>query len=151
MQQNFRKMKRVQPLIKLRKSRVDEETAALMQIREEKQKAVKDLRESQQKYMRGVEELNRVRASQDRANLTTLEEALDAVKIHWYRLFKKVQEVENKEKVQVSQLIVAERDLKSVENLEEKYSDKFKRIFLKQNRKLWMNSLLDVMQDVTNR
>ena len=135
MQHNFRKMKRVQPLIKLRKSRVDEETAVLIQIREEKQKAVKDLRESQQKYMRGVEELNRVRASQDRTNLTTLEEALDAVKIHWYRLFKKVQEVETKEKVQVSQLIVAERDLKSVENLEEKYSEKFKKDLLKTEQK----------------
>lgn len=135
MQQSFRKIKRVQPLLKLKKSKVDEETAALLSIRTEKQKVVKEMRESQQKYMKGVEDLNRARTSVDRANLATLEEALDAVKLHWYSLFKRVQEVENKEKEQVNQLITAERDLKSVENLEDKYTQQFQKDMLKSEQK----------------
>lgn len=135
MQQNFRKMKRVQPILKLKKSKVDEETSMLLAIRAEKQKAVKEMRESQQKYMKGVEDLNRVRASEDRSNLATLEAALDAVKIHWYTLFKRVQEVENKEKAQVNQLIAAEKDLKSIENLEEKYNKAFQKDMAKAEQK----------------
>jgi flagellar export protein FliJ len=135
MQQNFRKMKRVQPILKLRKSKVDEETAMLLAIRAEKQKVVKEMRESQQKYMKGVEDLNRVRSSQDRANLATLEAALDAVKVHWYTLFKRVQEVENKEKMQVNQLIAAEKDLKSIENLEDKYEKAFQKDMAKAEQK----------------
>ena len=135
MQQNFRKMKRVQPILKLRKSKVDEETAMLLAIRAEKQKVVKEMRESQQKYMKGVEDLNRVRSSQDRANLATLEAALDAVKVHWYTLFKRVQEVENKEKMQVNQLIAAEKGLKSIENLEDKYEKAFQKDMAKAEQK----------------
>ena len=135
MQQNFRKMKRVQPILKLRKSKVDEETSVLLAIRAEKQKVVKEMRESQQKYMKGVEDLNRVRASQDRSNLATLEAALDAVKIHWYTLFKRVQEVENKEKAQVNQLITAEQELKSIENLGEKYNKAFQKDMAKIEQK----------------
>jgi flagellar export protein FliJ len=135
MQQNFRKMKRVQPILKLKKSKVDEETSMLLAIRAEKQKVVREMRESQQKYMKGVEDLNRVRASEDRSNLATLEAALDAVKIHWYTLFKRVQEVENKEKAQVNQLIAAEKDLKSIENLEEKYNKAFQKDMAKAEQK----------------
>lgn len=135
MQQNFRKMKRVQPILRLRKSKVDEETSVLLAIRAEKQKVVKEMRESQQKYMKGVEDLNRVRASQDRSNLATLEAALDAVKIHWYTLFKRVQEVENKEKAQVNQLITAEQELKSIENLEDKYNKAFQKDMAKVEQK----------------
>lgn len=107
----------------------------LLAVRAEKQKAVKEMRESQQKYMKGVEDLNRVRSSQDRANLATLEAALDAVKVHWYTLFKKVQEVENKEKMQVNLLIAAEKDLKSIENLEEKYQKAFQKDMAKAEQK----------------
>jgi flagellar export protein FliJ len=135
MQQNFRKMKRVQPILKLKKSKVDEETSMLLAIRAEKQKVVREMRESQQKYMKGVEDLNRVRASEDRSNLATLEAALDAVKIHWYTLFKRVQEVENKEKAQVNQLIVAEKDLKSIKNLEDKYNKAFQKDMAKAEQK----------------
>lgn len=122
MQQHLRKMKRVRPLINLRASKVTEETSVLSQIRKEKESAVKALRESQRKYIDGVEELNRLRSSAQRENLQTMEDALDAVKTHWYALFKKVQEVENREKAQVAQLLAAESDLKAIESLRDSYA-----------------------------
>jgi flagellar export protein FliJ len=135
MQQNYRKMKRVKPLLRIRQSKVTEEMSKLNEIRAEKQKVVREMRESQHKYMKGVEDLNRVRSSTDRSNLETLEEALDAVKVHWYQLFKKVQQVEALEKSQVEELLSAEKNLKSVENLQEKYTEQFQKDLLKGEQK----------------
>lgn len=125
MKQTFRKIKRVQPIIKLKKTRMDEEAAILNAIRTEKVEIVKAMKDSQKRYMDGVEELNRVRNSKARPNIETLEQALDYVKGQWYKLYKDVQEVEKREKNQLQQLIMAEQELKSVEKLKEKYETDF--------------------------
>lgn len=121
MPQTFRKIKRVQPLINLKKQRMDEEAVILTQIRAEKAEIVKSMKESQRRYMDGIEELNKIRVSTTRTNLHTIEESLDYVKSQWYSLYKKVQDAESREKSQLNHLIAAERDLKSVEKLREKY------------------------------
>ena len=77
MLQAFRKIRRVQPIIKLKQSKVDEETALLALRRSEKIEIIKAMKENQARYMDGVEELNRVRMSPARSNLETLEQALD--------------------------------------------------------------------------
>lgn len=125
--QSQRKIKRVQPLIKMKKSKVDEEAAVLIAIRNEKIEVVKQMKENQKRYMEGVEEMNRIRVSKARQNLDTLETALDYVKQQWYKLYKEVQTIEGKERQQIMHLLTAERELKSVEKLEEKYKIEMKK------------------------
>jgi flagellar export protein FliJ len=125
--QILKKIKRVGPLMKVKQDRVDAESALLIQIRLEKQKIVNDMRENQRKYMRGVEELNQTRSSKMRDNLETLELGLDYIKSEWYRLYKEVQVVEGREQKQVLSVLEAERDLKSLERLKEKYEVEYKK------------------------
>jgi flagellar export protein FliJ len=70
--------------------------------------------------------LNHVRGSRGRANLDTLEAGLDGVKAQWYRLYRDVQEAERKEKAQIAQLLAAERELKSIEKLLNRYEAEHK-------------------------
>lgn len=135
MQQTFRKIKRVQPIIKLKKQKMDEEALLLGTIRTEKVEIVKNMKESQRRYMQGVEELNAVRTSKTRDNLHTLESALDYVKSQWYRLYKDVQDVEKREKEQLAQLLIAERELKAIEKLREKYEIEFHKELKKSDQK----------------
>lgn len=125
MSESLRKIKRVQPLIKMRRFKVEEEATTLARIRAEKQKTLQEMLENQRRYMRGVEDMNRLRATAMRENLETLESTLDFVKSQWYRLYKCVQEIEVKEKTQVAQLLTAERDLRAIQKLEENYQVEF--------------------------
>ncbi len=133
--QILKKIKRVGPLIKMKKEKVDSEAAILHQIRLEKQKIVHEMRENQKKYMRGVEDLNKTRSSKNRENLETFELGLDFVKEEWYRLYKQVQVVEGKEQRQVLSLLEAEKDLKAVERLREKYEVEYKKELAKVEQK----------------
>ena len=118
-----RKIKRVQPLIKMKQQRVDEEAAVLEAIRQKKREVVQSMKDSQRQYMEGINQLNQVRRSPARPNLETLEQAVDHVKRRWQKLFVDVQEIEKKEKAQIAQLLTAERELKSVEKLKERYEE----------------------------
>lgn len=122
MQQLFRKIKRVEPIIRMKRQKVDEEAAILAAIRQEKLQIVASMKDSQRRYMDGYQELNRLRSSQDRKNLATLESALDSVKGQWEKLRLEVERVELKEKAQITHLLTAERDLRAVEKLKERYA-----------------------------
>ncbi len=135
MQQVFRKIKRVQPVIKARKERVDEESSRLNVIRNEKAQVVSTMREMQQKYMQGVADLNKIRQSRIREAQTSLEQALDYVKDEWYRLFLKVQEVERRERSQLDVLLGAERELRVTEKLKEKYEVEYRLALAKTEQK----------------
>lgn len=136
MQQQFRKLRRVHPVILARQSKVDQETAALMTIQNEKRGVVTSMRTAQQKYMHGIAELNKIRATRMRDKLDPMEEALDFVKEEWYRLFLRVQEIERQEKAQIAQVLVAERELKATQKLREKYEIDFKKSLAKNDQKL---------------
>lgn len=135
MRDTQRKIKRVQPVINIKQTKVDEEAAVLNVIRNEKQVLVKKMKENQTTYMTGVERLNNLRNSSDRENLVTLEQSIDFVKSQWYQLFKQVQEIEQKEKAQISRLIVAETELRSAEKLKEKYEHEFRASVAKSEQK----------------
>lgn len=135
MQDAFRKIKKVQPLVRFKKKRVDEEAMVLQAIRQEKIRVVATMKENQKRYMQGIEDLNKIRGSRSRDNLETMEQALDHVKAEWFKLFKKVQEIEGKETAQVSHVLTAERELKSVEKLQEKYEIEFKQLNAKHEQK----------------
>ncbi len=135
MQQIFRKIKRVQPIIKLKQMKVDEETAVLTAIRVEKIAIVAAMKENQRRYMEGIEQLNKIRTSSLRTNLDTLEDALDFVKSEWYRLYQQVQTVEQREKQQIEQLLGAERELKATQRLEERYQIEFQKSAKKEEQR----------------
>lgn len=136
MQQQLKKIKRVKPLIKVKKSKVDEESALLAIIKKQKVEIVAAMRQNQKRYMDGVEDLNRIRSSKSRDNLSTLESGLDYVKTQWYKLYQQVQDIERKEKMQLRQVLIAEQELKAVEKLEEKYQLEFQHEAKRQDQKL---------------
>lgn len=127
MTQSFQKVKRVQPLVRFKKAKFEEEAAVLTAIREERLQLVRSLKDNQKRYMEGVEELNNRRMAKDRTALATFEAALDRTKNEWHRLAKKVQEVEAQEKAQVEATLVAERELRALERLQERYQETFRK------------------------
>ena len=130
------KHKRIQPLIKIRKAQLDEETLALNAIRAEKMKALGELRKNQELYIKGVDDINRTRQSRDTRNLLTLESGLDLVKSQWYSALKEVRMVEEKEKAQLMQLMIAQRNLKSLERLADRYDIQLNEAFKKEEQKI---------------
>ena len=118
-------MKRTEPLIRVRKSQMDEQIIFLTKIRDHKLQVVEAMRINQKQYMDGVDRLNNIRNSADRQNLEALERGLDVVKSKWYQLHVEVQNVENMEKAQVAQVLLAQKELKKVEKLKENYKSKF--------------------------
>lgn len=135
MQQLFRKIKRVEPIIRMKRQKVDEEAAVLVAIRQQKMQIVASMKDSQRRYMDGYQELNKLRSSADRRNLATLESALDSVKSQWEKLRLEVERVELKEKVQITHLLTAERDLRAVEKLKERYAGQINESTRRQDQK----------------
>lgn len=135
MQQLFRKIKRVEPIIRMKRQRVDEEAAVLAAIRHEKMQIVASMKDSQRRYMDGYQELNKLRSSADRRNLATLESALDSVKSQWEKLRLEVERVELKERAQITHLLTAERDLRAVEKLKERYAGQINESTRRQEQK----------------
>jgi flagellar export protein FliJ len=118
-----KKLKRVKPLIRAREAQLNSEAIILANVRNEKKLAMQELRKFQTLYMSGVEELNRERQSPQRDKLNTLEQSVDYAKAQWYQCLKTLREVEQKERAQIAQLFIAERNLKSVEKLEDRYGE----------------------------
>lgn len=120
------KMKRVQPVINVKKNKVDAESLVLNEIRSKKVELVRTMKENQRTYMQGVDKLNGLRNSANRENLSNLETSLDHVKSQWFQIFRQVQEIETKEKEQISRLVLAETELRSAEKLKDKYATELK-------------------------
>jgi flagellar export protein FliJ len=129
------KIKRVQPVINVKKTKVDEEAASLNEIRNTKVDLVRVMKENQRAYMEGVDKLNGLRNSSNRENLGNLENSLDHVKAQWFQLFRQVQDIEAKEKEQFSRLVLAETELRSAEKLKEKYEADFRSSLAKSEQK----------------
>lgn len=121
MQDSGPKSKRVEPLIKVRKIQLDHEASILNQIKQEKLHIVNELKHYQNLYMEGIEALNTERQSASHNKLEPLERSVDTAKAQWYRTLKLLQEIESKEQAQLHQVLSAERNLRSMEKLKERY------------------------------
>jgi flagellar export protein FliJ len=86
--------------------------------------------------MDGIDQLNKIRSSPNRTNLEALEASLDHVKNQWQELFKAVQALETREKAQIARLMEAERELKAVERLSERYERDFKKEMSRSEQKM---------------
>lgn len=122
-------------LVKTRQFQLDQQTAELAKIRREKLILVEKLRQHQNEYLKGVDTLNEERQSANRLRLPTLERAVDTSKSLWYQSLKKVREVEETEKAQISEVLGAMRNLKSVEFLQDKYQQNYAEAVKQQEQK----------------
>lgn len=135
MSDSHRRMKRIEPLVRVKEAQVNQEAVMLAHIRQEKADVVAALKESQRVYMDGVERLNRERVSVARDMLLTLEMSLDHVKQRWHDQFRQVQELERREEAQLAQLVLAQQSLKSFERLQDKYRKDFQTEMSKSEQK----------------
>jgi flagellar biosynthesis chaperone FliJ len=115
------KMKKIQPLIKIRKLQLDQETAVLSQIQLKREEAAQALMQSQQTYIQGVEKLNQERQSSDRKMLSALEQGVDFAKAQWYQRLMALRAVEEEERLQFRQVAEAQKRMKMLEHLDERY------------------------------
>src|SRR5690349_10211674 len=130
------KVKKVQPIVRAREIQVNQEFLRLKEIREMKVSIVTELKKHQQSYIEGVELLNKERTSMDRLKVSSLESSVDHAKNSWYKCLQKAQEIESREKVQLSELIKAEKNLKSVEKLMTKHHEQIQAEEVKKDQKL---------------
>ena len=121
MSKTLHKIKRVQPIIRVKQARVDAEAVILNQLRAEKVAVVAEMRANQRKYIEGIDRLNVERTSLSREMLAPLEDGLDFIKAKWFKLNREVQLLEHREKVQLSNLLAAQTELKAIEKLEDNY------------------------------
>lgn len=118
--QKKKEMNQLKPILHVRKAQLDQEAAVLEEIRRTKLQALTELKKYQDMYMRGVEDLNRLRQDGDIDRLPTMESSLDYVKSQWYQSLKKVKGIEDQERAQVENVVVARKNLTSAEALNER-------------------------------
>ncbi len=119
------KMKRIQPLIKIRKIQLDQETALLNQIQLKREEAAQALMQSQQTYIEGVEKLNQERQSSERKLVSALEQGVDFAKAQWYQRLMALRAVEEEERLQSRQVAEAHKRMKMLEHLDERYLEQY--------------------------
>ena len=117
----LKKLKRLEPLARVRQVQLDQESLILAAIRMEKNIVEVELKRHQEEYLRGVGMLNEARNSLDRNCLEPLEKGLDKVKNKWHITLRKLQVVIQKEKAQVAQTLLAQKNMKTMEILQENY------------------------------
>ncbi|WP_141731060.1 hypothetical protein [Oligoflexus tunisiensis] len=115
------KMQKLQPLIKIRKLQLDQETAVLNRIQLKREEAAEALMQSQRTYIEGVEKLNRERQSSERKMLTALELGVDYAKAQWYQRLMTLRAVEEEERHQRLMVAEAQKRMKMLEHLDERY------------------------------
>ncbi len=123
-----KKIKRVKPLIITKKNERDIEALKLKELHEEKQQTMQELKRYEHLYIAGIDKINQERQSTSRDQLKILEDGVDDYKSKWYHHLQKLREIEIQEKAQIAQLINAEKGLKSMEKLDEKYKENLEAI-----------------------
>lgn len=115
------KIQKIKPLIKIRKLQLDQETMLLNQIKLKREEAAEALMHSQRTYIEGVEKLNRERQSPERKMLSALEQGVDFAKAQWYQRLMALRAVEDEERRQFTMVMEAQKRMKMLEHLDERY------------------------------
>lgn len=115
------KIKKLEPLIKTKEFELDKQKKILASIRECKLNALEQLKRYQEEYISGVDALNQERQTKRRLRESVLDLAVSSAKAKWYESIKKVRTFEEQEKKQISVLMLAQLDLKSLEKIRENY------------------------------
>ena len=116
------KSQRISTLIKVRKFQFDQDFLVLNEIKSKHFAAVEQLHLAQKNYMDGVEKLNQERQSPERKMLQALELGVDMAKNQWYQRLMTLRIVEEEERRQLQQTAEAQRRLRMLEKLDERYN-----------------------------
>lgn len=119
------KIKKMLPLIKIRKLQLDQETMLLNQIKLKREEAAEALMNSQRTYIEGVEKLNRERQSPERRMLSALEQGVDFAKAQWYQRLMDLRAVEDEERRQFAMVMEAQKRMKMLEHLGDVYAEQY--------------------------
>lgn len=119
------KIKKMLPLIKIRKLQLDQETMLLNQIKLKREEAAEALMNSQRTYIEGVEKLNRERQSPERRMLSALEHGVDFAKAQWYQRLMDLRAVEDEERRQFAMVMEAQKRMKMLEHLGDVYAEQY--------------------------
>jgi flagellar biosynthesis chaperone FliJ len=119
------KIKKMLPLIKIRKLQLDQETMLLNQIKLKREEAAEALMNSQRTYIEGVEKLNRERQSPERRMLSALEQGVDFAKAQWHQRLMALRAVEDDERRQLTMVMEAQKRMKMLEHLGEIYGEQY--------------------------
>jgi flagellar biosynthesis chaperone FliJ len=122
-----KKMKQLAPIIKIKKHSLDMESASLFAIRQSKLEVMERMRESQRAYMSSVDQLNLMRSKGMNQEASSLELGIDGFRNRWATLLAEARLLERREKVQLKMVISLETELKTVENLHEKFEESFRK------------------------
>lgn len=136
MRSHVKKIQRLDPVIAIRKKRVDEESGFLVEIRQEKSRMESELVAWQQRYLDGVGRLNEMREAGERNMLAAMEAAVDHAREQLFSLFTRLKEVDGIEHAQVLQLNAVQRDLSAVERLQENHREKLQKAIAKAEQKV---------------
>jgi flagellar export protein FliJ len=116
-----RKLARMKPIVRVRKIQLDQESLELAKIRQEKTEKMQELRGHQREYMLGIDKLNAERSASEPRMLEVLENSVDYVKNRWQHCIRELRLIEEKERAQIANTLTADRGLKSVQKLEDRY------------------------------
>jgi flagellar export protein FliJ len=119
MKSYLKRIARLDTVRGVKQQRVDEEARALAVIRSEKGRVEMQLAEWQQKYVEGVTSLNAERESASRSMLFALESAVDHARETLFSLFQALREMDARERAQMMQLDLVQRELEAVKTLQD--------------------------------
>jgi len=122
-----KKMKQLDPIIKIKKHSLDLESAELFSIRKAKQEVIERMRQSQKTYMSSVDQLNLMRSKGMNQQASSLELGIDGFRNRWAALLAEARLLERREKIQLKMVMSLETELKAVENLHEKFEESFRK------------------------
>jgi flagellar biosynthesis chaperone FliJ len=135
MQQLARKVKRLDPILEIRKSRFETENQKLVALKQKKEAASLAVQRKQAEYMEGLERLNQERNTSERSMLEALEIGLDSIKQDWISLYALMVDCERAETLQHGVVIEVFRDLESIKVLQSKYQTSLRQQELKSEQK----------------
>jgi flagellar export protein FliJ len=119
----IKKRKRFEPILKIKKIELDREVLALERIKAQHVAAYASLMEKQRQYIEGVDTLNKLRQECDLTRLMTFECGLDSVKMKWHEAMQALREIQAEERFQMGVVLEAQKSLKSIEKMIEKYRE----------------------------
>lgn len=135
MQQLAKKVKRLDPILEVRKSRFEAENQKLATLKQKKEEASRAMQKKQSEYMEGLQRLNEERNTSERSMLEALEIGLDSIKQDWISLYALMIDCERAEKLQHGVVIEVFRELEAIKVLQSKYQTSLRQQELKSEQK----------------
>ena len=128
------KIKKLDPIVKTKELKFQEESSKLESIRDKRHSVFAKLRETEKKYIEGVELVNSQKI-EDIGTTEAFSKSLDYVKSNWHKTVTELKNVENEEKNQIRIVLEAQKELRSTEILQEKFRSDLEVLIRKKEQK----------------